>query len=338
MPPVDLAGRLIAYEKIMSEPLPSIDWLVEPLIPHGTRAIVFGEFGSMKSWLLLHLGLHIAAGRDWLGRFVIPHPKSVLYLDEEMSERELRRRIKRLGLGAGLERDSLPFQAISQLGVRFDSSQVESLLTALQKQDFDPDIIIVETLRRVLTGSENEASDVSDFWRNVSPILTAGKTLIVSHHMRKPFQQGRDHSRNRASGSTDILAGTDSAFALKRALADTITVECVKSRAAEEPPPFVVSLCDQGGEDSPIEMRCEGIREDGKRGGREEDRVRSVISSFLTTQPNHTSKTGDVLKHLQANGFTKRTAERAMNACKAGLVIEKAKHGVWRLRRQFRAA
>ena len=273
MPPVDLAGRLIAFEKIMSEPLPSIDWLVEPLIPHGTRVIVYGEFGSMKSWLLLHLGLHIAAGRDWLGTFAIPHPKSVLYLDEEMTERELRRRIKRLGLGAGLDGDPLPFQAISQLGVRFDSSQVESLLTALQKQDFDPDIIIVETLRRVLTGSENEASDVSDFWHNVSPILTAGKTLIVSHHMRKPSAQGRNESRHRASGSTDILAGTDSAFALQRTLKDTITVECVKSRAAEEPLPFIVSLHDQEeGEDSPIEMRFEGTREDGKKSATEVDR------------------------------------------------------------------
>jgi integrase len=63
---IDLSGRLIAFDTIMKETLPPIDWLVEPLVPHGGRVVLYGEFGCMKSWVLLHLGLHIAAGRDWL--------------------------------------------------------------------------------------------------------------------------------------------------------------------------------------------------------------------------------------------------------------------------------
>jgi RecA-family ATPase len=39
----------------------------------------------MKSWLLLDPGLHLAAGKPWLGKFSIPHPRKVLYVDEEMS-------------------------------------------------------------------------------------------------------------------------------------------------------------------------------------------------------------------------------------------------------------
>ena len=88
----DLDKRLVSFDSIMREPLPPIDWLVESVIPNGTRTIVYGEFGSMKSWTLLDLSIHIAAGRKWVDRFAISEPKSVLYIDEEMSEHELRRR------------------------------------------------------------------------------------------------------------------------------------------------------------------------------------------------------------------------------------------------------
>src|SRR5262245_20567167 len=103
----------------MKEAMPPVDWLIEPLIAKEDRVILYGEFASMKSWLLLHLSLHLAAGKPWLGKFPIPQPKRVLYIDEEMNQRTLRRRIKRLALGAGLQEESLPFRAMSRYGLRF---------------------------------------------------------------------------------------------------------------------------------------------------------------------------------------------------------------------------
>src|SRR5262249_37625011 len=160
----------------------------------------------------------------------------------------LRRRVKRLGQGAKLDGESIPFRVMSRVGVQFDGTGAQHLLAALKKSDFDPEIIIVETFRRVLKGSENESGDVSAFWNNILPIIKAGKTLLISHHMRKPRtkseaegQGGRN--RERASGSTDILAGTDAAFAVQRREgSDAVVVEHVKSRESEEEGKFVVSL------------------------------------------------------------------------------------------------
>ena len=109
----NLTKRLVSFESIMRDPIPPIDWLVESLISTGTRTVVFGEFGSMKSWALLDLSLHIAAGRSWLDTFPVPQPQAVLFIDEEMPERELRRRVKRLGEGMGLQESSIPFRSIS---------------------------------------------------------------------------------------------------------------------------------------------------------------------------------------------------------------------------------
>ena len=43
----------------------------------------------------------------------------MLYIDEEMSQYKLCRRIKRLAMGAGLEAEDLPVRARSRQGIRF---------------------------------------------------------------------------------------------------------------------------------------------------------------------------------------------------------------------------
>lgn len=255
-----IRGRLITFHTIMEEPLQPIDWLVEKLIPAGNRGVIFGEYGSFKSWFLLDLAIHVAAGRALFGQFSVPQSRKVVFIDEEMSERTLRRRVKLLAEGAGLHTEDLPFRAVSHAGIRFDGEQVRQLLQELQEEGFDPDVIVVETLRRVIEGSENDAEDVSKFWHNVLPIFGAGKTLLVSHHMRKPGTMGPGDSRHRASGSTDILAGGDCSYAITKAGA-LFTVECTKMRDAEEGPPFSFTLYEPQGEDGPKTLQFAGFRD-----------------------------------------------------------------------------
>ena len=78
------------------------------------------------------------------------------------------------------------------------------LLDELHCRGLDPDVIIIETFRRVLVGGENEADRVAEFWRQVEPLQRAGKTVIISHHMKKPSNFG-SQVRYQASGSTDII-------------------------------------------------------------------------------------------------------------------------------------
>ena len=86
--------RLISLGAILEEPLAPPSWLVERLISDGSRVVLYGEFGSYKSWGLLSLGLHIAAGQPWLGRFPVPQARSVLYVDEGDERASPSRRVK----------------------------------------------------------------------------------------------------------------------------------------------------------------------------------------------------------------------------------------------------
>ncbi len=331
--PFNLEG-LISYETIMQEELPSVDWLVTKLIANGDRVVLYGEPGAMKTWLLLHLAMHIAAGQSWLGQFEIPQPKAVLYIDEEMNQRMLRRRIKRLRINTKAQVETspqvLPFRVVSQPGLRFDGDGAQLLLQALKNSDFDPDVVIVESLRRVLVGSENEAQAIAEFWRNVEPIRQAGKTLIISHHMRKPSPHGVNQSRYRASGSTDVLAGADTAFAIKRVTDRLLEVKCDKSRNAEEEQGFGVKFEDKN-TDSPVEMRFDGYRAHTGMSTTEEARATTLIIEFFNSACERIADQREMKTHVMAQGISERTYQRAWGQVRQSDRVTKKRRRKWQL-------
>jgi hypothetical protein len=58
-----------------------------------------------------------------------------------------------------------------------DAAGPEQLLADFDIWDWKPDIMIVETFRKVLVGDENHAPDVAAFWRSLNPLIEAGITL-----------------------------------------------------------------------------------------------------------------------------------------------------------------
>lgn len=327
--------QLITYESIVQEDLPPIDWLVNGLIAKGDRVIVYGEPGSYKSWLLIDLGLHIAAGDPWFQEFSIPQAKGVLYVDEEMNERLLRRRTKRLGLGAELDDEDLPFQVLSHGGIKLDEHGARRILAILEGNNFDPDVIIIETMRRVIVGSELNVEDVGKFWANVEPLRQAGKTVIVSHHMRKPSQHGGNDTRYRASGSTDILGGADTVFSIVTKREQPTEVKCEKSRNAEEPRPFKVTLRDASPE-SPVEMRFEGYEEGRSISGGEQARAIRLVMQRFAEAYEWKVRTDELKAHIVGQDIKERTYERAWKEVKESGKVEDLGGRRWQLKEQYR--
>lgn len=243
---MQLTAPIRTYRDLVSGTIPETTWLVESFFVKGSRVLLYGDPGSMKTWLALDLGLHLAAGLPWLGRFTVPAPQSVLYLDEEMGEVEVARRVTQLAKAAHLEHASLPFHVLSQAGVRFSADGIATLRKKIA--ELDPQVIIVDTLRRVLVGSENDQSDVTDFWRHVLSLMTGGRTVIILHHMRKAGQTGGGDAKYRASGHFDLIAGGDCSYAIATTRDPdgtcAITWRCTKLRGAEEPSDFTVRVAD----------------------------------------------------------------------------------------------
>lgn len=149
--------------------------------------------------------------------------------------------------------------------------------------------------------------------------------------MRKsnPKFKGED-TRNRASGSTDILAGADCAFAITRADADLLKVECVKSRTAKEPEPFLLRLVD--GEDAQSAyLTTEGQYEVSQDSATEETRAVGLIEAFYRQAEDQTVKAGDLYTYLKSEGFKQRTAERAHRRFRETAKVEQVQAGMYRL-------
>lgn len=321
---------LMSYDSILNDPLPPVDWLVKGLLAVQDRALVYGEFGSYKSWLLLDLALHLAAGKTWLGTFDVPRPRSVLYVDEEMNEWMLRRRVNQLVTGAGLKLSNLPFHALSCWGLTFKPGRADVLLNELHSRGVDPDVIIVETLRRVLVGSENEAENVAEFWRRIKPLQRAGKTFILSHHMRKP-SNASNNVRYLASGSTDIIGGAETAFAITRDMKrkHVIEIACVKLRAGEEPSPYKVEVV---ADDKTATFRFLGW---SKTKTAEADtqavKALNVIQAFLLEGGNVSVRVKEIKAYVIPLGYPERTVERGLEIGTENGVLHKPQWGCYQV-------
>ena len=307
--------KLVSYESIIVEPFEPIDWLVKDLIVNGDRVLVYGEPGAMKSWLLLDLGLHLAAGMNWLEQLDIPHAKKVLYVDEEMSQRTVKRRIRRLAEGTRLHTQNLDLRVLSGASLQFDEGRATTFLNELITEQFDPDVVTVETLRSVMVGDENSAQDVRKFWKYVEPFRQNNKTLIVSHHMRKP-QQGSNNPRYRASGSTDLVAGPYTTIAVERTgRQTTVKLSHIKCRNAEERDPFVVSLQNQGqDEDCPVIFRLENSSTTKGAVEGANKQVATQVVQYLVTLPECKATTHQIMAHFADHGVTRDRIEKAL-AC-----------------------
>jgi hypothetical protein len=192
--------------------------------------------------------------------------------------------------------------------------------------DVRPKIIIVEALRRVLIGSENEAKDVAAFWRGIEPLVKDGKSLVVSHHMRKPKEDmPQEDARNRASGSTDLLAGPDVGWAIRRPKgAPYCTLECTKIRLAEEPKPFSVEFDFGVGPDAPVTAHVALERDPvDSQGGR----AVLLIEEYLGGAQS--AGTAEIISVCEGAGISRPTAFRALTALEEQRRAHKTAHGVW---------
>lgn len=324
--------NLITFSTIMQEPIQEVNWLLKPLIGKGDRALLYGEWGSFKSWLLMDLGLHLAAGIPWLNQFHISSPQSVLYIDEEMNEGNFRLRLQMLAQGAGVYGQDLHFRLLSRPGITFDEQGAITLLNSLKEKQFAPDVIIVETLRRVMVGDEKEASEVAAFWRNVQPLLEEKRTLILSHHMRKATQRGNNSVRDRASGSTDIMAGLDSAVAVTLAKKEfkAVTLHHTKSRWDEEIPSITIRL-EVDNEKKVAKWVEIGTQEPSADNSGPEKNAVKALEIWLIWNQKFIVTSGEVIKIFTEEGMAPRSAERLLKKYHQQQGWTALKRGTWQI-------
>ena len=82
-------------------------FLVQDLIVEQALVAIVGKWKTTKSYGILDICISIATGRPAFGRFAIPEPGPVVFVNEESGEAALWRRLDALCRGRAIDREEL---------------------------------------------------------------------------------------------------------------------------------------------------------------------------------------------------------------------------------------
>jgi archaellum biogenesis ATPase FlaH len=179
----------------------NVSWNIAGILPVGGLMILSGLHGKGKSFLALDLSIKMTQKIPslWLDKFKL-QSGPVAYIDTENGLPLIKHRLELLG---AKEENNLKIIYRPSLDIN-DSSDYSQLSEDLKK--INPVLIIIDSLRRFYSGSENDSGNMSQVMHKIMNLHPAAK--IVLHHTCK------DGSKLRGSG--DLSAVVDSHLQLTK--------------------------------------------------------------------------------------------------------------------------
>ena len=179
-------------------------WLVEGLWPTGKHMHLFAAHKTGKSLLSLHIAVSLALGRDPFTGSPIP-AHDVTYIDREMTRQDLQERLFDMGLtkvmvDGGLDR--LHYHFYPNIGYLDTVEGGNRLMQWVQKDCSD--VVIIDTLSRVVKGEENSNDTYKNFYNCTGALLKAnGIAMLRLDH--EGHQAGRSRGASSKADDVDLV-------------------------------------------------------------------------------------------------------------------------------------
>ena len=181
-----------------------IEWLVNDLIPVGTRGLMVADPKVGKSPLALDLALALASGSSWLGH-VVPRRRRVAIISREDSPRETGRRLKLFAAGTAARGEynwgQIWLNTIDQSPMLHvdNAEQLNALIKELQMEQFD--LAIFDVFSELHTGDENDNTVMTSALDALTRIQTEAHCgVLLLHHLSKA-QSGNVFRDARGAGA-----------------------------------------------------------------------------------------------------------------------------------------
>ncbi|MFC1804296.1 AAA family ATPase [Candidatus Omnitrophota bacterium] len=226
------------------------NWWGQGILCPRSKAIISGPEGIGKSLIALNLAVSLASGLPYLG-FEIPEKKKVLYLNFEISPRNLQKRLKRILEYRGLEAGELFLDTIFWFDINNNDS-FERLREALGGGKYD--VLIIDCMYKVHSGDENSEQETKRVLDRLDLLIQEfGISVVLIHHHNKGDRRGTQRMR----GSTVIPAWVDTAINLSKK-GKVIKMDFDKVRNGEQPESIIIAINDQ------LWLEVKGSAEKGK--------------------------------------------------------------------------
>ena len=202
-------------------------WLVDGILPSKCLIQLFGEPGSMKTFVAFDLSCHIAWGLSWAGRQT--QQGAVVYICAEGGH-GIKQRLSAWKKFHDLAGNLPVFILRNRIAMASDHPDITALMTEIRvKVRPAPVLVVVDTLARNLEGNENAVEDMNSFVAGCDALRYAFDcaVLVVHHSGYGEAGRSRGSSALRGALDTDIQCTRDG---------DRVTLECKKQKDAAEFP------------------------------------------------------------------------------------------------------
>lgn len=193
--------------------------LIEGVLRVGHKLLLSAPSKSGKSFLLMSLAIAIANGSEWLGMKC--RKGRVCYVNCELDSASSFHRLK--DIYEKLELDPENRKNIDVWNLRGRTVPMDKLSGALihRFKDKGYAAVIIDPIYKVITGDENNATDMSKFCSYFDEVATAmGVSVIYCHHHSKGASGKYSNSADRSSGSGVFARDPDAILDMRRLSAE----------------------------------------------------------------------------------------------------------------------
>ena len=229
--PIDLKWALTAH-------LPPLDFILPGMLP-GSLGLLVAPGATGKSSLALDIAASIALGRPTAGGLFPAGPTGkVIVLAGEESERMLAERIRSL---LSLDQQAAPalYQNLLLLPMAGESctlleeGQTTPIYNELMSISQGARLIIVDPVRRMHSGDENNSSDMTRFVIAMEQLAKSTGAAVLGIHHTNRASASDVSSQNAARGSSALVDGARWQLNLSRM--DEKSADALKISEAERP-------------------------------------------------------------------------------------------------------
>lgn len=208
--PAPTAGSIFAYEWAgRTEPVIDGFWLIDDWLPKVGIAAIYGHPGCGKSFFVLHMGVHVAAGRPWASKHV--EKGLVLYVVAEGAT-GFRNRLFAMQQSGEIDPD-LPFAFIPcPIDLQAEDGDtkklIETIRAAVEEAGLPVAMVVIDTLSKTFGAGKENTDDMVPYINNCQKVASAFQCLTVVVHHRPKDSESRDlrgHSSLRGNIDTAIL-------------------------------------------------------------------------------------------------------------------------------------
>ena len=184
-------------------------WLVKSHIEEGTFAMVFGQSGAKKSFLVYDLACCIATGKGWHGHRV--RQGAVLIIAGE-GHGGLNRRLKGWEKYNQTNLADVPLYGNERPLILTDDADIGALVAYIDDRisvDGAPALIVVDTLARALgSADEKSGADINKLIAALTGVIQQYKcSILLVHHTGHS-----EAAQHRARGASELPAAVDHEF------------------------------------------------------------------------------------------------------------------------------